>query len=64
MAGTILILIALGAVAAVLFAGIAVMAIGGQTSARWSNVLMRYRIVAQFVALLVIAIVVFLAARH
>jgi len=64
MTGTILILIALGVVAAVLFAGIAVMAIGGKTSAKWSNVLMRYRIVAQAVALIIIAIVVFLAAKH
>jgi hypothetical protein len=64
MTGTILILVALGAVAVVLFAGIAVMAIGGQTSAKWSNVLMRYRIVAQAVALLVIALVVYLAAHR
>ncbi|HUO99249.1 MAG TPA: twin transmembrane helix small protein [Rhizomicrobium sp.] len=64
MIGNILILIALGAVAAILFAGIAVMAIGGKTSARWSNVLMRYRIVAQAVALLIIAVVVWLAANR
>ena len=62
--GTILILVALGAVAAVLFAGIAVMAIGVKTSAKWSNVLMRYRIVAQVAALLVIAAVVLLARSH
>ena len=62
--GTILILVALGAVAVVLFAGIAVMAIGGKTSAKWSNVLMRYRIVAQVAALLVIALVVYLARNH
>lgn len=62
--GTVFILVALGVVAAVLFAGIAVMAIGGQTSAKWSNVLMRYRIVAQAVALLIIALVVYLAAKH
>jgi hypothetical protein len=64
MAGTILILVALGAVAAILFAGIVVMAIGGKTSARWSNVLMRYRIVAQAAALLVIALVVYIASKH
>jgi hypothetical protein len=64
MTGTILILVALGVVAAVLFAGIAVMAIGGKTSAKWSNVLMRYRIVAQVAALLVIALVVYLARNH
>jgi len=61
--GTVLILVALGVVAAVLFAGIVVMAIGGKTSARWSNVLMRYRIVAQAAALLIIALVVYLAAK-
>jgi len=64
MTGTILILIALGVVAAILFAGVTVMAIGGQTSARWSNVLMRYRIVAQAVALLIIALVVYLAGSR
>ena len=64
MMGTILILVALGVVAIVLFAGIAVMAIGGPTAAKWSNVLMRYRIVAQAVALLVIALVVYLAAHR
>ncbi|GAA0581449.1 twin transmembrane helix small protein [Rhizomicrobium electricum] len=62
MIGQILILIALGVVAAVLLAGIAVMAIGGQTSARWSNVLMRYRIIAQAAALLIIALVVYVAS--
>ena len=64
MTGTILILIALGVVAAILFAGVTVMAIGGKTSARWSNVLMRYRIVAQAVALLIIALVVYLASKR
>ena len=62
MTGNILIVLALGAVAAVLLAGIVVMAIGGETSARWSNVLMRYRIVAQAAALLVIALVVYVAS--
>ena len=42
-------------------AGIAVMAIGGNTSSRWSNLLMRYRILAQAVALAVIALVVYVA---
>ncbi len=64
MTGTILILIALGVVAAILLGGIVVMAIGGPTSARWSNVLMRYRIIAQAVALLVIAVVVYIARNH
>jgi hypothetical protein len=61
MIGKIVILIALAAVAAVLIAGIAVMAIGGNTSSRWSNVLMRYRILAQVIALVVIGLVVYVA---
>lgn len=64
MAGNILILVALGVVLAVLLAGVVVMAIGGQTSAKWSNVLMRYRVVAQAVALLVIGLVVYIANAH
>jgi hypothetical protein len=64
MTGTILILIALGAVAAVLLAGVVVMAIGGQTAAKWSNVLMRWRIVAQAVALLIIGLVVYIVGKH
>jgi hypothetical protein len=63
MTGAVVILIALAAVAAVLLAGIVVMAVGGQTSARWSNVLMRYRILAQAVALAVIAVVVYVASK-
>lgn len=64
MIGKILILLALAAVAAILLAGIVVMAIGGKTSARWSNVLMRYRILAQAGALLIILIVVYFATGH
>lgn len=64
MIGKILILIALAVVAIVLLAGIVVMAIGGKTSSRWSNVLMRYRIVAQAAALLVIGLVAYLASNH
>jgi hypothetical protein len=62
MIGNVLIFLALAAVALVLLGGIVVMAIGGQTSARWSNVLMRYRIVAQAAALLIIALVVYVAS--
>lgn len=59
MLGKILIILALAVVAAILLAGIVVMAIGGKTDARWSNVLMRYRIVAQAGALILIALVVY-----
>jgi hypothetical protein len=62
MIGKIIILLALGVVAAILLAGIVVMAIGGKTGARWSNVLMRYRILAQAGALLIILAMVYFAA--
>jgi hypothetical protein len=64
MIGKILILVALAVVALILLAGIVVMAIGGKTGARWSNVLMRYRILAQAGALLIIALVVYFATGH
>jgi len=64
MIGKIVIILAMAVVALILLAGIVVMAIGGETSARWSNVLMRYRILAQAGALLIIALVVYLAANH
>ena len=62
MTGTIVIFLALGLVAVILLGGIVVMAIGGETSSRWSNTLMRYRIIAQAVALLVIGLVVYVAS--
>jgi len=46
----ILIVLSLLVVVGTLVAGITVMAIGGKTDAKWSNVLMRYRILAQAVA--------------
>ena len=61
MMGGILVAIAVGITAIVLFAGLAVMAIGGETARQWSNRLMRYRILAQVLALLVILAV--LASR-
>jgi ABC-type dipeptide/oligopeptide/nickel transport system permease subunit len=64
MIGKILILVALAVVAVILLAGIVVMAIGGKTGARWSNVLMRTRILAQAGALLIIALVVYFATSH
>ena len=64
MIGRFLILLALAVVAVILLAGIVVMAIGGDTGARWSNVLMRYRILAQAAALLIIAAVVYFATAH
>jgi len=63
MTGKIIILVALGVVALILLSGIVVMAIGGDTSKRWSNVLMRYRIVAQAAALVIIGLVAYFASQ-
>ena len=62
MVEKIIVVIATGVVAAVFLAGITVMAIGGKTAEKWSNVLMRYRIVTQAVALLIIAAIVYFSA--
>ena len=59
MFGKILIILALLAVAGTLVAGIAVMAIGGKTDAKWSNVLMRYRVLAQAVAVAILLAVLY-----
>jgi hypothetical protein len=64
MTSKIVILVMLGIVALILFSGIAVMAIGGETSRKWSNVLMRWRVVAQAVAILVVLLTVYLASSH
>ncbi len=64
MIGKILILVSLAAVALILIAGIVVMAIGGQTSSKWSNLLMRYRVLAQAVAVAILMTVLYFSSRH
>ena len=60
----ILIFLCLLVVGGILVAGIAVMAIGGETSAKWSNVLMRYRVLAQAIAIAVLLAVLYLSSQH
>lgn len=62
MIGKVLIVLSLVVVAAVLLGGIAVMAIGGETSAKWSNVLMRYRILAQAIAVAILMAVLYFSS--
>lgn len=64
MIGKIIVAIALAAVALILFAGVATMWIGGETGRIWSNRLMRYRVLAQFVAILIILLVLWLTSGH
>jgi hypothetical protein len=62
--GPILVIVALGVVVAILLAGLFVMAIGGEVSKKWSNRLMRYRVLAQAVAILIVLAVVYFSTQH
>jgi len=57
--GNVLVLVALGVVLAILFAGLFVMAMGGSVAKEWSNRLMRYRVLAQAVAILIVIAVLY-----
>jgi hypothetical protein len=52
------------AVAGTLIAGIAVMAIGGKTDAKWSNLLMRYRILTQMIAVVILMLSAYMLQKH
>lgn len=60
----ILIVLSLLVVAGTLIAGIAVMAIGGKTDAKWSNVLMRYRILTQAIAVAILMLALWASSQH
>jgi len=62
--GSILVIIALAVVLAILLAGLFVMAMGGEMSKQWSNRLMRYRIIAQAIAVLIVILVIYFSAQH
>jgi ABC-type arginine transport system permease subunit len=61
--GPILVILALAVVAIILFAGLAVMSIGGSVAKEWSNRLMRYRVIAQAVAILIVILVLYFAGQ-
>jgi len=63
MTGKLLVAIALAAVAAVLFAGLYTMWIGGEASHNWSNRLMRIRVLAQFIAIIIIMAVLYFSGH-
>lgn len=64
MGGMIVVGIALAAVVLILAAGLSTLWIGGDTQRRWSNRLMRYRVLAQFVAILIILAVFYFTRAH
>jgi len=54
-----LVALAVGVVFLILLAGLVVMVKGGETALNWSNRLMRYRVMAKFVAILIIRAVLY-----
>lgn len=62
--GIVLVLLALFTVVAILGAGLYTLWHGGQLAKDWSNRLMRYRVIAQFVAICVVLLVAYATARH
>lgn len=63
MSGKILIGVAIAVVASVLVAGLYTLFRGGDVAASWSNRLMRLRVLAQFIAIVLIMAVLYFS-RH
>jgi hypothetical protein len=63
MMGKFLVALGLVAVALILLGGLYTLWIGGETSRNWSNRLMRMRVLAQFITVLIIMAVLYFSAR-
>jgi hypothetical protein len=63
MTGQALVVLSLGFVAMILMAGLYTLWIGGETSRNWSNKLMRIRVLAQLVAIIVVMSVLYFSGR-
>ena len=61
--GNILVAVAVGIVFVVLCLGLYTLWKGGETARTWSNKLMRIRVLAQFVAIIIIMVVVYISQR-
>jgi hypothetical protein len=64
LSGKIVVGIAIVFVALILGAGLYTLWVGGDTSRTWSNRLMRYRVIAQFVAVVIIMTVLYFTSPH
>ena len=62
--GMIVVGIALVAVVLILAAGLSTLWVGGDVQRRWSNRLMRYRVLAQFVAILIVLAILYFTSGH
>jgi putative flippase GtrA len=61
--GKVLVAVAVGIVFIVLCLGLYTLWKGGDTARSWSNKLMRIRVLAQFVAIVIIMIVLYISQR-
>jgi hypothetical protein len=59
----VLLIVALVATLGALFAGLLVMARGGEVSKKYSNVLMRWRVILQFTALVLLGLIMLAAGK-
>ena len=59
----VLLIVALVATLGVLFAGLLVMARGGQVNKKYGNILMRWRVILQFSALVVLGLIMLVAGK-
>ena len=55
--GWIVLIISLVVLVSVLFWGVITMGIGGEYNSRWSNKIMRYRVILQAIALLIFVVI-------
>jgi len=62
--GKIVVAIAVAAVFCILMLGIYTLWVGGDVSRSWSNRLMRIRVLAQFIAILIIMTVLWISSHH
>jgi hypothetical protein len=60
----IIVFIAIVVVALILVAGLYTLWVGGDTAKSWSNRLMRWRVLAQFVAIIIIMTVLYATSQH
>ena len=63
MTGQLLVVVSVTVVALVLMAGLYTLWIGGETSRTWSNRLMRIRVLAQFIAIIIIMSVLYFSSH-
>ena len=63
MTGQVLVVVAVLAVAVVLVAGLYTLWVGGETARTWSNRLMRIRVLAQLIAIIIIMSVLYFTSR-